>query len=68
MVSRYDVCLEKYMDLLVRLRSGTISEDTKPMRMTRRSISKKNLNNTHILLNTTKYRIGLTHVFTYFLF
>ena len=28
MVSRYDVCLEKYMDLLVRLKIGTTSEDT----------------------------------------
>ena len=38
-VSRYDVCLEKYMDL--RLRSGTTSEDTKPMRRTRESGSQK---------------------------
>ena len=36
-VSRYNVCLEKYMDLLVRLNSGTTSEDTKPMRRTKRS-------------------------------
>ena len=40
-VLRYDVCLEKYMDLLVRLRSGTTLKDTKPMRRTRRSESQK---------------------------
>ena len=42
-VSRYDVCLEKDMDLSVRLRSGTTSEDTKPMRRTRRSGSQKKI-------------------------
>ena len=31
-VSKYNVCLEEYMDLLVRLRSGTTFEDTKSMR------------------------------------
>ena len=31
-VSRYDVCLEEYMDLSVRLRSGTTSEDTESIR------------------------------------
>ena len=41
MVSRYDVCLEKYMDLSLRLRSGTTLEDTKPMRRTKRSESQK---------------------------
>ena len=40
-VSRYNVCLEKYMDLSLRLRSGTTSKDTEPMRRTRRSGSKK---------------------------
>ena len=35
-VSRYDVCLEKYMDLSLRFRSSTTSKDTKPMRRTRR--------------------------------
>ena len=53
-VFRYDVCLEKYMDLSLRLRSGIKSEDTKPMRRTR-SGSQKNLNNTLILLHTAKY-------------
>ena len=42
-VSRYDVCIEKYMDLSLRLRSGTTSEDTKPMRRTRRSGSQKKI-------------------------
>ena len=40
MISRYDVCLDKYMDLSVRLRSGTTSEDTKPMRRTRLALTK----------------------------
>ena len=40
MVSRYNVCLEKYMDLSLRLRSGITSEDTKTMR-TRKSGSQK---------------------------
>ena len=31
-VFEYNVCLEEYMDLSMRLRSGTTSEDTKPMR------------------------------------
>ena len=43
MVFRYDVCLEKYMDLSVRLKNGTTSEDTKPMRRTRRSGSQKKI-------------------------
>ena len=34
-ISKYDVCLEKYMDLSLRLRSGTTSEDTKPIKRTR---------------------------------
>ena len=38
---RYNVCLEEYMDLSPRLRSGTTSEDTKPIRRTRRSGSQK---------------------------
>ena len=54
---RNDVCLKEYMNLSPRLRSGTTSKDTKPMRRTR-SRSQKNLNNTHIFLNTTKYKIG----------
>ena len=45
-IFRYDVCLEEYMDLSPRLKSGTTSEDTKPMRRTRRSGSQKKLNNT----------------------
>ena len=36
-ISKYDVCLENYMDLSVRLRSGTTSKDAKPVRRTRRS-------------------------------
>ena len=42
-VPRYDVCLEKYMDLSLRLRSGTTLEDTEPMRRTRRSGSQKKI-------------------------
>ena len=34
MVSRYNVCFEKYMDLSLRLRSGTTPEDTELMRRT----------------------------------
>ena len=45
MVFRYNVCFEKYMNLSPRLRSGTTLEDTKSMRKTRRSGSKKKLNN-----------------------
>ena len=40
-VFRYNVCLEEYMDLSPRLTSGTTSQDTKPMRRTKRSGSKK---------------------------
>ena len=46
MISRYDVYVEKNMDLSLRLRSGTTSEDIEPMRRTRRSGSQKKLNNT----------------------
>ena len=35
MVFRYNVCLEEYMDLSPRLRSGTTSEDIDFMRKTR---------------------------------
>ena len=46
-VSRYNVCLEKYMpDLSMRLKSGTTLKDTKPIKRTRKSGSQKNLNNT----------------------
>ena len=73
-ISRYNVCLEKYMDLLVRLRTDTTSEDTEPMRRTRRSESQKKIKlYSHILLNIVKYRIGYilaltkdSHIFTYF--
>ena len=41
MVSRYDVCLEEYMDLSPRLISGTKSEHIEPMRRTKRSERKK---------------------------
>ena len=41
-IFRYDVCLEEYMDLSPRLRSGTTLEDTKLMRRIGRSESKKN--------------------------
>ena len=41
-VSRYNVCLEKYMDLSLRLRSDTMSKDIEPMRRTKRSGSQKN--------------------------
>ena len=40
-IFRYDVCLEEYMDLLLRLVSGSTSEDTKPMKRTKRSGNKK---------------------------
>ena len=40
-VSRYNVCFEKYIDLLLRLRSGTTSKDIEPMKRTRRSGSQK---------------------------
>ena len=45
-IFRYNVCLEEYMDLSPRLKSGTTSEDTKPMRRTKKSGSQKKLNNT----------------------
>ena len=41
-VSRYDVCLEEYMDLSVRLISGTKSKYIEPMRRAKRSESQKN--------------------------
>ena len=44
-VFRYDVCLEEYMDLSPRLKSGTKSEYIEPMRRTNRSESKKKLSN-----------------------
>ena len=75
-ISRYNVCLEKYMTLLVRLRSDTTSKDTKPMRRTKEEWeSNFFLNNTHILLNIKKYKIGYNLVlpkdsciFMYFMF
>ena len=45
MIFRYNVCLEEYMDLSPRLISGTKSKYTKPMRRTKKSESKKKLNN-----------------------
>ena len=41
MVFRYDVCLEEYMDLSLRLISGTKSEHIELMRRTKRSESKE---------------------------
>ena len=41
MVFRCNVCLEEYMDLSSRLKNGTRSEVTKPMRRTRRGGSQK---------------------------
>ena len=41
MIFRYNVCLEKYMDLSWRLISGTRLEHTEPMRRRKRSESKK---------------------------
>ena len=38
-ISRYDVCLEEYMDLSPRLISGTKSEHTEPMKRAKRSKS-----------------------------
>ena len=59
MIFRYDVCLEEYMDLSPTLINGTKSKHTGPMRRTKKSESKKKLNNkSHILFNTTQYKIG----------
>ena len=41
MVSRYDVCYKKYMDLSSRLISGTKSEDIEPIKRTKRNESQK---------------------------
>ena len=40
-ISRYDVCLEEYMDLSPRLTSGTKSEHIAPMRRAKTSESQK---------------------------
>ena len=40
-IFRYDVCLEEYMDLLLRLVNGNTSEGTKPMRRTRSGSQEK---------------------------
>ena len=40
-VFRYDVCFEEYIDLSLRLISGTKSEHREPMRSTERSVSQK---------------------------
>ena len=40
-VSKYDICVEEYMDLLLRLICGMKSEDREPMRRTTRSGSQK---------------------------
>ena len=40
-ISRYDVCLENYMDLSPRLISDTKLEHTEPMRRAKRSENKK---------------------------
>ena len=45
MVFRYNVCLEEYMDLSSRLISGNKLEHIESMRRTKRSESKKKLNN-----------------------
>ena len=45
MVFRYNVCLEEYMDLSARLINGTKSKDIEPMKRTKRSGSKKIINN-----------------------
>ena len=45
-IFRYNVCLEEYMNLSPRFRSGTTLENKKPMRRTRRSGSQKKSNNT----------------------
>ena len=44
-IFRYDVYLKEYMDLPLRLISGTKSEHIEPMRRTKKSESKKKLNN-----------------------
>ena len=45
MAFRYDICLEEYMNLSSRLISGTKSKHTKPMKRTKKSKSKKKLDN-----------------------
>ena len=51
-VFKYYVSFEEYMDLSPRLRSGTTSKDTKPMRRTRRSGSQK-INNNNLTCNSS---------------
>ena len=41
MIFRYNVCIEEYMDLSLRLISGTKLEHIEPMRRTKRNESKK---------------------------
>ena len=72
-IFRYNVCLEKYMDLKPRLRSGTTLEDTEPIRMTKRSGSLKK--EIIILSHTLQYskiwnwlQPCFYRGFTYFLF
>ena len=42
-ISEYDICVEEYMDLLLRLICGTKLEDREPMRRTTRSGSPKKI-------------------------
>ena len=59
MVFRYNVCLEEYIDLSLRLKNSTTSQDIEPMRRTRKSGVKKMIKYySHILFNTTEYKIG----------
>ena len=39
-IFKYNVCLEEYMDLSLRLKSGTTLRDTKSMRKTRSGVKK----------------------------
>ena len=58
-VSGYNVFLEKYMDLSLRLTSGTKLGDTKPMRRTRRSGSQKNKLNNDLTYSSIQQNIEL---------
>ena len=55
MVFRYNVYFEEYMDLSLRLISGTKSKDTEPMRRIERSGSQ---------IKTTIWLLQRIHVFT----
>ena len=68
-VFRYNVCFEEYMDLSPTSISGTKSEHTEPMRRTKRSESKKKLNNNltyfsihHNIELATTFKVGMNEM------